>query len=373
MRRILLPLILMTMLAGCEGGGSGGGDAYKLGLTEVGYADMPGWGADRHARAFAIFAETCGVNARRGNNYTTKTGVHYADANAWRNACNAAAHLQGPTDEEARQYFESHFTPYRAVTSASQTGLTTGYYEPLLHGSRTQSPRYNVPVYGVPYNFRKPTFSRASIEGGALKGKAPVLLYVDDPVMLFFLHIQGSGKVRMDDGSMMGLQYAQQNGHAYVPIGRVLKERGYLETVSMQTIRDWLRANPSQAASIMNENPSYIFFKLIPGDAYAKGALGVSLTPGRSIAVDDDRVPYGSLVFMATKITNPGELFRESYRRLMVAQDTGGAIIGPIRYDIFFGRGQRAEWRAGHQNTPAKIYWLLPKGTTAALDPAHWF
>lgn len=368
MRRILIPFVLL-ILAACEGGG----DPYKLGLTPVAYRDIPGWSEDRQAQAFAPFVESCDVNRRRGNDFVTKTGLRYADGAAWMRACDAARHLQSPTDGEARQFFETHFTPYRAVTGASKTGLTTGYYEPLLHGSLKKSARYAVPVYGTPYNVRKPTFTRAQIEAGALKGKAPVLLYVDDPVMLFFLHIQGSGKVRMDDGSMMGLQYAAQNGRAYVPIGKVLKDRGYLETVSMQTIRDWLRANPAQAQGIMNENPSYIFFKLLPGDAYAKGALGVSLTPGRSIAVDDDRVPYGSPIYMATKISNPDALFRERYRRLMVAQDTGGAILGPIRYDIFFGRGERAEWRAGHQNTPARIYWLLPNGAASAVDPAHWF
>ncbi|MBA4275120.1 MAG: murein transglycosylase [Alphaproteobacteria bacterium] len=371
MRRIIAPFILLAALTACDA--KKGGDPYALGLTQVAYSEVPGWAEDHHARAFALFSETCGVNARRGNRFTTKTGLQHADGAAWERACNAARHLTAPTDEEARQYFESHFTPHRAVTGASQTGLTTGYYEPLLHGSKTRSARFNVPVYGTPYHFRKPSFSRAQIERGALNGKAPVLLYVDDAVMLFFLHIQGSGKVRMDDGSMMGLQYAAQNGHGYVPIGRVLKERGYLETVTMQTIRDWLRANPDKAQEIMDTNPSYIFFRLIPGGAYAKGALGISLTPGRSIAVDDDRVPYGSLVFLSTKIHNKGELFKERINRLMVAQDTGGAIIGPIRYDIFFGRGSQAEWRAGHQNTPAKVYWLLPKDAATTIDPSHWF
>lgn len=369
MRRLLLPLLLLTVLTACEGGG----DPMKLTLEPVTYDEVPGWKNDRQSRAFALFAESCRVNARRGNLFTTKTGAQYASASEWQNACAGATHLQAPTDEEARRYFEQYFSPYRAVTGAGRKGLTTGYYEPLLHGSKTKTTRYSIPVYGVPYQYRRPTYSRAQIEAGALKGKAPVLLYVDDPVMLFFLHIQGSGKVRMDDGSMMGLQYAAQNGHGYVPIGRVLKERGYLEKVTMQTIRDWLRANPAQAQSIMNENPSYIFFKLIPGDAYAKGALGLPLTPGRSIAVDDERVPYGSPVYMATKISNPNELFREKVQRLMVAQDTGGAIIGPIRYDIFFGRGERAEWRAGHQNTPARVYWLLPRGNGQAQDTRNGF
>jgi len=370
--RYLLPALLLLTLTAC----AGGGDPYKIGLTQVAYTDLPGWEFDRHARAFAPFAESCRVNARRAGYFESKTGVTYGDAAGWRHACDAAMHLQNPTDDEAKRFFETYFTPFRAVTGASQKGLTTGYYEPLLHGSMTKTAEYNVPVYGVPYHLRKPSFSRAQIERGALKGKAPVLLYVNDRVMLFFLQIQGSGKVRLADGRMVGLQYAAQNGHGYVPIGRVLKERGELETVTMQTIRDWLKQNPLKADEVMNQNPSYIFFKLASGEQYAKGALGVPLTPSRSIAVDDDRVPYGLPVYLDTKINDPKHLFAQRFRKLTVAQDTGGAILGPIRYDIFFGRGMRAEWKAGHQNTKARVYWLLPSNAAQAgvdLDPMHWF
>lgn len=371
--RHILPILLLLVVTACAGGS---GDPYKLSLTPVSFDEVPGWSQDRQARAFAPFAQSCRVNANRSSYFTTKTGVTYGGPDAWREACAAASRLPNPTDEEARRFFETYFLPHRAVTGASRTGLTTGYYEPLLHGSMTKKPGYTVPVYGVPYNFRKPSFSRARIEAGALKGKAPVLLYVNDKVMLFFLQIQGSGKVRLDDGRMVGLQYAAQNGHEYVPIGRVLKERGELEKVTMQTIRDWLHANPAKADEVMNTNPSYIFFKLSPGEQYAKGALGIPLTPSRSIAVDDDRVPYGFPIYISTKINDPKQLFAKRFDKLTVAQDTGGAIIGPIRYDVFFGRGRSAEWKAGHQNTPAEIFWLLPKGdvsTGGSYDPINWF
>ncbi|MBX9725840.1 MAG: MltA domain-containing protein, partial [Rickettsiales bacterium] len=198
-------------------------------------------------------------------------------------------------------------------------------------------------------------------------GRAPVLLYVDDPVMLFFLHIQGSGKVRLPDGSLIGLQYAAQNGREFVPIGRVLKERGELSAVSMQGIRDWLKANPRDADEVMNTNPSYVFFKLSPGSEMAKGSIGIPLTPLRSIAVDDDRAAYGVPTYLDTYVTAFGSKQQVPLKRLFVSQDTGGALKGPHRADIFFGRGEREEWQAGHQNARGDVYWLLPVGDGVTL------
>jgi membrane-bound lytic murein transglycosylase A len=347
----LLPLLLLAACAGPQG------DPMKLALTPASYQEIPGWQQDAPQDALRVFAESCARNGVRGNYFTTRTELAYRTAEDWRRVCDAAMHGDAATD--ARRFFETQFTPFRAVTETSDTGLTTGYYEPLLHGSPIRDARHTVPVYGMPYEATPEMPARAEIDAGALDRRAPVLLYVDDPVMLFFLHIQGSGKVQMNDGRLVSLQYAGQNGHSYFPIGRVLKERGELETVTMQTIRDWLRANPDRAAEVMHQNPSYVFFRLLDGQEYAKGALGVPLTPERSIAVDDERVPYGLPVFLATEVQTPDGMVYP-YRRLMVAQDTGGAIIGPIRYDIFFGRGEQAEWLAGTQNTPAEVFWLLP-------------
>ncbi len=198
--------------------------------------------------------------------------------------------------------------------------------------------------------------TREQIEAGGLDGHAKILLYVDDPVMLFFLHIQGSGKVRLENGALVGLQYAAQNGREFVPIGRLLKESGEVPEPSMQSIRDWLYANPDRASQVMDQNPSYIFFKLSPGDQMAKGALKLPLTPMRSIAVDDERAAYGVPTFVNTTISQTGE----PLQRLFVPQDTGGALHGPHRIDIFFGRGEQAELQAGHQNSQGDVYWLLP-------------
>ena len=333
-------------------------DGEAAQLSQASYSELPGWQSDKQSRSFEVFAQTCPLMLRRAAPYTTRTGETVGDVSAWREVCIVAQQLQRPSDGEAREFFETHFTPYRVTTGNAAKGRFTGYYEPLLRGSYTRTAKYSVPVYGMPRDFRKPYRTRAQIVAGNIN--APVLLYVDDPVMLFFLHIQGSGKVRLENGNIVGLQYAEQNGYGYVPIGRVMRDRGLLETVSLQTIRDWLYANSDRAESIMSENPSYIFFKLSSGSEYARGAIGVPLTPGRSLAIDDDRAAYGVPIYVDTETFHPIRKRTEPLRRLMISQDTGGAIIGAHRGDIFFGRGEFEEFQAGHQNALGNVYWLLP-------------
>jgi len=357
---LLLPLLL---LAACE---TPTGDLNRAILTQSRFGDLPDWKNDKQAEAYQVFVESCRVNDRRPAAYTTKTSLPIGERAAWRRVCQLSYRFPNPTDGEARQFFESNFTPFRVTTPASQKGRLTGYYEPLLRGSLVREGRYQTPVYGMPRGVA-PFPSRAAIESGALNGRAPVLLYVDDPVMLFFLHIQGSGKVRLPDGKLVGINYAGQNGHNYIAIGRPMKEEGLLEEVTMQTIRDWLYANPREARRIMNKNPSYIFFKRSPGDQMAKGALGIPLTPGRSLAVDDERSTYGVPIYIATKSHNRAG-WETPYRRLMVAQDTGGALVGAHRGDIFFGRGEQEEWQAGQQNALGKVYWLLPNAQGGGLQ-----
>lgn len=349
---------LLLVLGACSGGEVV--YDYRPILNEASFDDLPGWESDNVATTYRMFANSCGWQTRRAEPYSTRTGARVGDATSWRAVCQVTREFVEPNDEEARSFFEQYFTPYRVTTSYNELGRFTGYYEPLLQGSYQRTPRFNVPVYGVPRNFSKPYYTRAQITAGALNGKAPVLVYVEDALMLFFLHIQGSGKVQLPDGSIVGLQYAAQNGQEYVPIGRVMKERGYLETVTMQTIRDWLMQNPGRADEIMNTNPSYIFFKLSPGDAYAKGAMGISLTPERSLAVDDDQTPYALPIFVSVTSTRM-DGSREPFNKLMLSQDTGGAILGAHRGDIFFGRGAYEEFKAGHQNELGEVYWLLPK------------
>ena len=353
MKKILACLTFALLLTAC-------GDATKIIPTT--YSSLDGWPNDQHAAAYKVFADSCVANSGRAKAYLSKEEGPIGVRQNWDRVCSIAEQQPDANDATARQFFEANFSPYKIETESKSTGTLTGYYEPIIHGSRVRKAPYLTPVYGVPSDLasHKPYYTREEIVNGAIRGKAPVLLYVDDPIMFFFLQIQGSGKVRLPDGSLIGLQYAAQNGHKFVPIGRVLKERGEMSDVSMQGIRDWLRAHPSQRDEVMNTNPSYIFFRLSPGDQMAKGALGLPLTPLRSVAIDDDRATYGVPTYIDTTITDYPNGSQVTLQRLFVSQDTGGALHGPNRGDLFFGRGTQEEWQAGHQNAQGRVYWLLP-------------
>ena len=341
--------VAVLLLSGCA--------TNPTALIPASYRDLPYWSEDNHIEPLRLFVDSCKANASKGTGYANTT----ISASKWRDRCAKAKALLANgaiSDTQARAFFETNFTPHRVTTSGQLQGRITGYYEPLLHGSRERVGAYQTPVYGLPTNPDDRHYSRAEIIGGALEGKAPVLLYVDDAPMLFFLHIQGSGQMQLPDGEIVGLQYVAKNELPFVPIGRVLKERGALKEVTMQTICQWLRAHPTEAVEVMNQNPTYVYFKLTDGKAYATGALGLPLTPLRSIAVDNDTASYGVPTYIATADTY-------GLHRLFVSQDTGSALHGPARADVFFGQGDAAEQRAGQQNALGDVYWLLP---TAASD-----
>ena len=305
---------------------------------------------------------------------------------AWEAAC---AELSRISEGETRAALERLFTPYAVSFGGNDTGLITGYYEPELRGSSAPDERYRFPLYRRPGDIvvadlgafdtdlsgRRligrveegrfvPYHERTEIENGALAGGGLELLWVDSAVDLFFLQIQGSGRVRLEDGSVVRVGYAGKNGRPYVAIGRVLIERGELnrEAVSMQSIRAWLGAHPDQAADVMSANPSYVFFRIVDGEGPI-GAQGVPLTAGRSIAVDPAFVPLGAPVWLeTTDPLDPGT----PLHRLVVAQDTGGAIKGAVRGDLFFGAGSEASERAGRMTQEGRLFVHLPKG----IDPA---
>ena len=301
-------------------------------------------------------------------------------------AC-AIARTIPPADEAAaRRFFEETFTPYAVTTGeGAESGLVTGYYEPVIDGSRTRTPQHRYPVYGVPddlvvvdlasvspdvRNMRLrgrlegrrlvPYASRAEIDGKGDGFPAPILAWTADPVELFFLQIQGSGQVRLENGERMRLGYADQNGHPFRSMGRYLVERGELplEQASMQGIKAWALANPAKLQEALNHNPSYVFFREMPASGAPVGALGVPLTPGYSIAVDRRFVPLGAPVYLAT--TYP--LSEERLERLMAAQDTGGAIRGAVRADFYWGTGPEAGAFAGRMRQQGKMWLLWPRG-----------
>jgi membrane-bound lytic murein transglycosylase A len=284
----------------------------------------------------------------------------------WQAVCDRARAVPPGDDAAARLFFESAFQPYGISADGGAIGLFTGYYEPEVAGSLSETRLYKYPLYRRPPDLpdgpSRAYFTRAQIERGALAHRHLELLWLADPIDVFFLHIQGAGRVRLPDGQVIRVTYAGKNGRPYVPIGRVLVDRGEmtLDQVSMQSIRAWLVAHPDQAGALMDQNPSYVFFREIHGvaaDEGAPGSLGAPLTPRRSLAVDKAYVPLGAPVWIDTRDTLDGK----PIRRLMFAQDLGGAIRGPVRADIFFGWGPDADAHAGKMRGQGMEFVLLPK------------
>ena len=240
--------------------------------------------------------------------------------------------------------------------TAEEPGLLTGYFIPDFSAALQKDAQHTVPVYGVPTVPYK-HLSRKAIDAGALAGKAPILAWLQSPIDRFFLQIQGSGFIRLPDGTRRKLQFAAKSEQPYTPIGRILIARGEVakEDMSVQAIRDWLERHPDQSQALMQENASYVFFTREAADEMPKGAQNVPLTPGQSLAVDPAFFPLGLPVFIETQL-HDGRRFAQ----LMVAQDTGTAIKGPLRGDIFFGTGEVAARLAGHQQSPGVWTLLLP-------------
>ena len=300
-------------------------------LVPVAWKKVEGWREDDPRLALGAFLKSC--SALRGRQ-------------EWQQVCAEVTTLSDRSERQVRNFFERSFTPYQLRQPGNDpVGLVTGYYIPDLRGSRESSPAYPYPLYGRPADL--------------LAGKE--LLWVDDPVELLFLQIQESGRILFEDGSRSIVRYTGKNGHPYRSVRRWLIERGIisLEKMSMQNIMLWARGNPSQVDDFLNANPSYVSLDELPRDADSvPGALGLQLTPGRSVAVDPRYSPLGTPVFLSTTWPNTD---RPLYR-LMMAQDTGGAIKGPVRADFFWGMGDAAGTEAGRMKQPLKMWVLLPVG-----------
>ena len=353
-------------------------------FTPVAWTELPGWSNDPVAAAWPAFMIGC-----RALLAQPKTQP------VWKAPCEAADRVDGGSNEAVRAFFANHFSPYRvSAEDGADTGLVTGYYEPLLAGSRVPTADYTVPLYGPPDDLlivdlselypelkdkrvrgrvddRKvvPYWTRSELERNPARLSGKAIAYVADPVEAFFLEIQGSGRIALNDGTVMRLNYADQNGHPYRSVARVLIDRGELarERASMQAISSWVKAHPDQARALLDENPSYVFFRELPspppGSLDARidgplGTLGVPLLAERTIAVDARFVPLGAPVYLAT--TKP--LSAEPLQRLTLAQDTGGAIRGPVRADFFWGFGTAAGREAGRMRQDGRMWLLWPKG-----------
>lgn len=304
------------------------------------FESLEGWDKDDHLAALQSFQGTCDL----------------MDQPDWQPICRVAAGVP-PNEAAARAFFELLFRP---VLMGTPPALFTGYYEPVLQGSPVRTPRFAYPIYRRPPELRdgQTWYDRATIERGILNGRGLEIAWLDDPVEVFFLHIQGSGRIRMTDGTVIRVGYAGRNGYAYRSIGALLVQRGYLgqDQVSADAIRAWVRSNPDQGLQLLNENPSYIFFRKLThlaDDQGPIGAMGRSITPMRSVAVDPAYVTLGTPVWIEKAGADP-------LHQLMVAQDTGGAIKGQQRADIYYGTGRAAGLAAGAVKDGGRMILLLP-------------
>jgi membrane-bound lytic murein transglycosylase A len=355
-------LLLCALLAGCAARPPAvPQQPDTVRLTRVGFSDLPGFAES--AAALAAFRKSCTVLAAKPD---AAPMLYAGTAADWRRVCAAP---------DTPDFFERNFTPY----AIAGDGLFTGYYEPEIAASRTRHGPYQTPIYGLPSDLVRadlgafiprlkgehisgrveagrlvPYADRAAIDAGGVT--APVLFWAADPIAFFFLQIQGSGRIVLDDGSKSRIAYAGENGRPYTAIGRTLIAQGALkrEDVSLQSIRAWLLAHPGKARGVMQTNESYVFFR----EDEARGAGGTALTPLGSAAVDLRLHPLGVPLFAAADGPDP-------VHALLIAQDTGGAIRGPARADIFFGAGPQAEARAGAMKAPGRLYVLLPKTLAA--------
>ena len=368
--RIIALSFLFLALTACAVTQEG---SEQVTFTSVGFSDLEGWKNDEAANALTAFKLSCAALTKNPKR-----------AESWQQVCADAENI-AINDNSAREFFENEFTPYQVAGPKGYEGLFTGYYMPELRGSLKRTSDFQTPLYARPKDmisadlgaFKKdlkgqhivgkidgnsfiPYDDRAAIAKNMLKHRAKPLVWVNDPVGAFFLEIQGSGLIRLTNGHTMPVGYDGTNGRAYVAIGQVLADRGDIpRPVTMPKIRAWLSKHPVQMQGILDANPSFIFFRRLP-NTDAIGAEGVALTPERSLAVDPASVNLGMPVWLDTTDAegNP-------FQRLMVAQDTGGAIKGAVRGDVYWGTGDQAAAQAGAMQSHGRYFILLPKNTSA--------
>jgi membrane-bound lytic murein transglycosylase A len=332
-------------------------------LTPVDFAALGGWTEDRMAAAVPAFLRSCSRFLTRSDSApfdAVSDREPFGRVGDWRELCRGATTLPPGSDASARRFFAANFVPMAVADYGETDGLFTGYFEIELQGSRQRRGRFRTPIYRRPPDAALETrYSRAEIDEGALSGYGLALVWVDDPIDAFFLQIEGSGKVRLRDGTTIRLGYDGQNGHPYVPLGRLLVERGEIarEQLTMAAIRTWMVQHPMAAEMLRREDPSYVFFRELHGTGPV-GAERVVLTPRRSIAVDPAYIPFGVPIWLDAE---ERYLPDASERRLMVAQDAGGAIKGPVRGDLFWGTGADAGKEAGEMDARGRYFVLLPR------------
>jgi membrane-bound lytic murein transglycosylase A len=355
------------------------------------WSDVPGWNDDDQLAAFQTFRASCKPIAAQQNPVPDSRAL----SATLREPCQAARATEISDGAKARAFFQDNFVPLEIMRLGQDAGFVTGYYEPIIEGSRTANEVYNVPVYRRPSNlfmrgysqaspelpnkgqvFRKigrrklvPYYDRAEIEDGVLEDRGIEIVWLKDQTDLLFAQIQGSARVVLEDGTTVRINYDSYNGYPFTAVGRILVDRGILtkEEVSMQKIREWMEANREGAKELRRQNRSYVFFREVKlaDNEEAVGGQGIPLTPGRSIAVDKSLHVYGTPFFISGELPIESERSKTPFHRLMIAQDTGSAIVGPARADLYFGAGADAARVAGRLKSNMRFVMLVPK----SIDP----
>lgn len=342
--------------------------------TSVG--KLPGWQQDNLVPALKAFQLSCQKILKLNPRTSFHKILNQATVSDWQRVCILAKNIQAPSVIATRHFFENEFIPYLLTDTDHSSGLFTGYYLPLLHGSLHYSKRYSIPVYALPNDLiktasgiyqvdsvtkkRRPYPDRAAINRGVIHQHAKALLWTDNLVDLFFAQVQGSVMVQLTNGERIVLGYAGGNGHPYTSIGKILVANKQIEQkkISMQSIRKWLARHPAESVKLLNHNASFVFFKILP-DHNPLGTQRVPLTPERSLAVDTQYLALGTPIWLSTSI--PASTKSPiALHRLLIAQDTGGAIQGIVRGDIYWGAGKKAEFIAGHMQQPGQYWVFLP-------------
>lgn len=349
-------------------------------LRPMSFGDLPGWQSDAPGAVLPALLRTCDRLLKLPQDKSIGNDGVGGTVADWYVPCVSARRLAANDHDTVRLFFESWFTPFLATDNGRADGTFTGYFEPELPGSLVRTARYTIPLWGKPrdmvvrpgdngetvvgrlVNGRfEPYPTRAEIETKGLDRVAQPVAWLEDPVDAHILHIQGSGRIRLDDGRVLRVGVAGTNGRQFVGISRVLRDRGLVDDPSMPSVRAWLKSHPAQARELMWENPRFVFYRTVTGDG-PLGTEGVALTPGRSMAVDPRFVPLGVPVFLDTVDPDGRPL-----RRLVMAQDTGSAIKGPVRGDFFWGAGEDAFQMAGRMKSNGRYWLLLPRSRSPRI------
>ncbi|HAT6976742.1 TPA: hypothetical protein F8R96_15070 [Legionella pneumophila] len=363
-------------------------------FRQVSFKRLPGWENAQLKKSLETFQTSCRAFLKQNPERVVGTEQIDLQAKDWHPACRAALKIKPVDEKSAKLFFEKWFAPVEFYDDKPVKGLFTGYYMPLIKGSYTKSKEFSVPIYELPSNLvtvdlglflpnlknKKiigrvagnkvvPFYTREQINKGAIKDTARILVWIHSPVDRLFLEIQGSGIIELEDGKRIFIGYDGQNGAPYTAIAGVLIKKGIMtkHNASMQRIKKYLEAHPKQMDKIINQNKSFVFFRKLSLEA-ALGSQGVALTPGYSLAIDKQWIPMGAPLWLNTTrpdIKNPD--VNKPMQRLMIAQDTGGAIRGKVRGDVFWGGGDKATLIAGHMKNEGHYWLLLPAHALSRL------